>query len=41
MLAGAVILTGYGLMLNLAPLAGGRLVGAYVGRKARARKNAR
>jgi drug/metabolite transporter superfamily protein YnfA len=30
MLAGAVILYGYGLMLNLAPLAWGRLVGAYV-----------
>jgi hypothetical protein len=30
MLVGAVILYGYGLMLNLAPLAWGRLVGAYV-----------
>jgi hypothetical protein len=30
MLAGAVILYGYGLTLNLGPLDWGRLVGAYV-----------
>ncbi|WP_428483539.1 hypothetical protein [Rhodopila sp.] len=30
MLAGAVILYGYGLSLNLAPLDWGRLIGAYV-----------
>jgi drug/metabolite transporter superfamily protein YnfA len=30
MLAGAAILYGYGLILNLAPLDWGRLIGAYV-----------
>jgi hypothetical protein len=30
MLAGAVILYGYGLTLNLGPLDWGRLIGAYV-----------
>ena len=30
MLAGAVVLYGYGLILNLGPLDWGRLVGAYV-----------
>lgn len=30
MLSGGVILYGYGLMLNLAPLDWGRLIGAYV-----------
>ena len=30
MLAGGIVLTGYGLTLNLAPLDWGRLIGAYV-----------